>query len=218
MIEEVLKRVFPIEYGREPNTIVVPIERKNFPFAIGDEKACRECHALPSRVDRMGCSEEVLKVDNNGANIAVVHLEKYMKQFAGTAIGDNQCCDYLMTDSGKGHNKIVFCELCCYDERYVEKKQAKARQQMERALEALIQEPQMTVLMLTYPQKVHLFAWRDYNAPDRPVVPSRGDARANMQVFGVTASSMASKTSVRHMVMDHDFKMVKIKYPSTYLW
>ena len=218
MIEEVLKTVLPLEYGMDPSSIKVPIERKDSSFAIGDEKACRECHATPLRADRIGCNKEVLKVNNNGQDIAVVHLEEYMKQFAGTAIGEEQCCDYLMTDSGREHDKIVFCELCCYNEKYVERKHAKARQQMERALESLIKEPQMKVQILTYPKKEYLFAWRDYNASDAPVEPSRGDVRANMLVFENTVSNMASQATSQHMVMGHDFKMMRIKYPSIYLW
>lgn len=216
MIESILRTIYPQGLRMPYTAVSVPMKRENTSFAIGDSKSCKECHALPSRVNRMDCNEEVLKIDNNGIEIAVVHLEEYMAQFGKAGVGE--CCDYLLTDSGMAHNKIVFCELCCYDEKYITKKRAKARQQMGNALEVLIKELDTAVLLLTYPHKVHLFAWRDYNVPDKPVVPVRGNVRANMQVFGSVVSNMATQTTSHHVVMNHAFTFMQVKYPSVYSW
>jgi len=58
---------------------------------------------------------------------------------------------------------------CCYSEAFVEPntgkypqgKRAKARQQMERSIDALINQHVTAVNLLTYHEKVCLFAWRE---------------------------------------------------------
>jgi hypothetical protein len=226
MIEFILSNTFPLFYGLNPRDIRVPIYRVNTPFTEEDRKSCERCHQLPKRAYRKGCNEEILRVNNNGKEIAVVRFEEYIGQFEGTSSNIKDRCDLLMTESGVDHEKIVFCDLCCYEEKYVEPntgiysegKRAKARKQMTKSIEVLIQESLTAVNLLTYPQKVCLFAWRDYDVPDLPVLASRGDARANMQVFGSVVSNMTSQTTSHRSIMGHGFTFIQVKYPSIYQW
>ena len=221
MIESLLKYAFPVEYGLPSGSVNVPICRHNTSFAESDEMACNQCHA--NRSSRSDCNEEILKVDTNGVEVAVVRFEKYIEQFIGTNANIADRCDLILTESGMAHNKIVFCDLCCYEEKYVEPnkgkypmgKRAKARQQMERSIDVLLKESTTAVNLLTYPEKVCLFAWRDYDVPDTPVAGVHGNARSNVQVFSSVRSNMASQTTQR---MEHGFTFVQVKYPSPYNW
>jgi len=223
MIENILGQIFPTEYGVNPASIHVPIVRRNAPFSVSDPKACVPCQANPQRAYRAGCNHEILRVNNNGEEIAVVSYEQYIAQY-GQNIGER--CDLLMTDSGMERRKIVFCDLCCYSEAFVESntgrypqgKRAKARQQMERSIDALINQYVTAVNLLTYHEKVCLFAWRDYDVPDVPVMATRGNARSNVQAFGSTVSNMATTTTTHHQKVGHDFTFMQVKYPTEYNW
>lgn len=228
MIEVILGQMFPIEHGLSPDAVRVPVTRYNAPFTQSDPNACEPCQANPERADRAGCSREILKVDNNGTEIAVVNFEQYINQFEGKGVNAGERCDLLMSDSGNARQKIVFCDLCCYEEKYVEPndgnrypegKRAKARRQMERALDQLVCEPTTTAVnLLTYHEKICLFAWRDYDVPDVPITPRRGDARANVQVFSSTVSNLATVTTSHHQRVGHDFTFMQVKYPTEYNW
>ena len=177
MIENILGQIFPVEYGVTPASIHVPIVWHNAPFSVSDPNACDPCQANPQRAYRAGCNHEILRVNNNGEEIALVSYEQYITQY-GQNIGER--CDLLMTDSGMERRKIVFCDLCCYSEalvepntgKYPQGKRAKARQQMERSIDTLIHQHVTAVNLLTYHEKVCLFAWRDYDVPDVPVMLS----------------------------------------------
>lgn len=226
MIESVLALIFPIEYGINPASIQVPIVRHNAPFSVSDTKACEPCQANPQRAYRAGCNHEILKVNNNGEEIAIVSYERYIAQYDQRGKDMGERCDLLMTNSGMEQKKIVFCDLCCYSEKYVEPntgrypqgKRAKARQQMERSIDVLINKHNTSAFLLTYHEKICLFAWRDYNVPDVPVMATRGNARSNVQAFGSTISNMATTTTTHHQKVGHDFTFMQVKYPTAYNW
>lgn len=226
MIQTLLTNIFPVFYGKPINSITVPMSRLNAPFFLSDNKACTQCQGNPQRGNRANCNQEVLKVNNNGANIAVVEFEKYISQFQGTSANIEDRCDIIMTESGMSHNKIVFCDLTCSSEIYVNPntgrypmgKRAKARQQMEKSIDVLIEESTTAVNILTYPEKVCLFAWRDYDVPDTHVSAMHKDARSNVQVFGSSISNLATQTTTHHQRMGHNFTFMQVKYPSVYIW
>lgn len=225
MIESILKDAFPLQYGLA-GSVNVPIKRHLTPFVYSDERSCVSCRVNPDREYRMNCNKQILKVNNNRTEIAVVEFEKYIIQFENTSANVKDRCDLLMSDGGMGHNKIVFCELCCYKEKFIEAndgkyplgKRAKARQQMERSIEVLLEESTTAVNLLTYPEKVCLFAWRDHDVPDTHVAAQRRDARANVQVFGASISNLASQTTTHQQRMGHNFTFMQVKYPSVYNW
>lgn len=131
MIESILKNVFPLHYGKNPQDINVPIYRISVPFSETDAQSCKK--------------------------------------------------------------------MC-------------------KSIEVLIRESVTAVNILTYPERVCLFAWRDYDIPATPVLASRGDARANMQVFGSIVSNMTAQTTSHHNIMGHGFTFMQVKYPSEYKW
>lgn len=228
MIREILGKIFPAEYGLSTDVIAVSIETHGAPFSLSDDKACDNCQSNPARVNRRGCNREVLKVNNHGETIDVVNYEQYISQYErlGKAVGER--CDIVMADSGMSRRKIVFCDLCCYSEKFVEPnegnsypqgKRAKVYQQMERSIETLIQVSTTAVNLLTYREKICLFAWRDYDIPDMPSVATRGNAQSNVLVFGsTTASGLATLTISHERRMGHDFIFKQVKYPSVYNW
>lgn len=227
MIQKILKYAFPTEYCIDTSIVTVPISTYNSPFYLSDSNSCVQCKANHLRANRSSCNEDILRVDNNGNAIDVVDFETYIQQFDGTAANVHDRCDRIMADSGYGHNKIVFCDLCCYEEKFVEPneaarypegKRAKARKQMERSIDVLIQESVTAVNLLTYPQKVCLFAWREYGIPDTPVRAERGKVLDNMRAMLTTASNMAALTTSHHQKAGHGFTFMQIKYPSTYVW
>lgn len=227
MIEEILGRIFPIAHGLDPASIHVPIARYTVPFTETDPKSCNPCQTNPNRANRAGCNREILRVNNNGEEIAVVDFEQFVAQIKSAGMNVGEHCGLILTDSGMDKRKIAFCDLCCYEEKYIEPnsgneypqgKRAKARQQMERTIENLIQDSTTAVNLLTYHEKVCMFAWRDYDVPDVPVIATRRDARSNVQVFGSVASNMASTTTSLQQKAGYDFTFIQVKYPTTYNW
>ena len=223
MIENMLKDVFPNAFTHKPETINVHIDKKNAPFTMTDNRACGRCHEL--RPERENCNGEILKVNNNGHEIAVVDWEGYVGQFGRATEGVSRC-DLLMTESGVGHDKIVFCDLCCYEERYVEPhddsegKRAYAMNQMDESIEFILRNDNSVIkeYVLTFPEKICLFAWRDYDSPDGPVEAVRGDAMANVSAFLTTEARLTNRKTTHQSVMGHDFIFMQIKYPSEYDW
>ena len=209
MIEQILRKGFPNAFTRNPETIDVSVDRKNAPFSLSDNHACNRCHEL--RPERKDCNEEMLKVNNNGHEIAVVNLEEYVGQFGKLTDGKGRC-DYLMTESGEGHDKIVFCDLCCYDERHVEKKRKHVRKQMKDAMEFLMRETITAEFVTTCPERICLLAWRDSTIPDE----SR-KAEASMMPF-LTVPSSKGRTMLTLGIVEHDFTFIQIKYPTEFVW
>lgn len=223
MIVDYLKYDFPCEVAAVGFDVNVPLEMRHGVFALSDAKSCADCKR--KRPSRAGCDENVLKVDSRSAEIVVVQFEEYLGQFK--SLNSEARCDLLMAESREEGNKVVFCDLCCYDEKYVEpnagkypeEKRAKARQQMRQSVELLCRADNVTkIRLLTYPEKVCLFAWRDPNIPDKPAVPKPRDARANMQVFGSVVSNMTAQATTHRQIMAHGFTFMQIKYPSSYIW
>ena len=227
MIKNILKNSFPVEYGLNYNQVLIPVETKHEPFELSDNKACLNCYRNPSRADRVNCNRSILKVNNNGSAIDVVNFENYIQQFEHTNANIQDRCDIIMTDHGMAHEKIVFCDLCCCEEKYVEPnngnaypegKRAKARQQMVKSIDVLIQESVTAVNLLTYPEKICLFAWRDYSMPNKPIKATRGNPINNMQALLTSACTMATQTTYHYQQLGYGFKFIQIKYPSTYNW
>ena len=80
MIENILGQIFPVEYGVTHASIHVPIVRHNAPFSVADPNACDPCQANPQQAYRAGCNHEILRVNNNGEEIALVSYEQYITQ------------------------------------------------------------------------------------------------------------------------------------------
>ena len=89
---------------------------------------------------------------------------------------------------------------------------------MEKSMDCLLlQEPLLKNFIVTFPEKVYLFGWRDYDVPDN-TTPMRGNALRNMQAFIKTPSSKSKTLSTQVKVLDHGFNFVQVKYPTVYQW
>lgn len=233
MIEFFLKNTFPNYYGIDSDRVNVPIERVQYPFTKVDSKACVDAANIQYNEDSVfnkyrevcsTCDKVVLNVDNKGHEITIVEFENYINSLPITHITDSRC-DIIMTD-GEPHNKVVFCDLCCYDEKYIgpnsgchpEGKRAFARKQMEKSIEMFMDIDALNQYILTYPDKVCLFAYRAYNAIQQPVIAQRGNVEDNMQAMMVTPSAVSGCIVTESKVMNHNFTFVQNKYPNVYNW
>ena len=220
MIREILKEYFPIESGLGDNQIDVNIETKNATFSLSDEKACSSCNINGK------CNKEVLIVNNNAQNIDVVDFETYITKnyFAQ----QTKVCDKILADKGGNRRKIMFCELTCMKEQWVEPntgkypqgKRARAREQMNKSIELLLEKTVTSVNILTFTEKICLFAWRDPNVPNdiSDILPERKNVRSNMLAMMKIPSNMATQTTTHHEKMNAGFQFMQIKYPREYNW
>lgn len=237
MIDHFLKETLPRHYNANPDDIEIPMVVQNHPFTCVDNKACREAESTGE--DKKGvfnkykniclnCDKVVLTVDNNGQSVRVVNFEEYIKQLPAKATSNKGRCDLLMSD-GIPHNKIVFCDLCCYDEKYIEPhdnirmsegKRAKARKQMEDSIEFFMQVDNSLIsqYILTFPKKVCLFAYKSYDSVQQPTRPQRGNVETSMQAMLTTPSSMSGQVITENKIMDYKFTFVQNKYPNVYTW
>lgn len=230
MIEYFLKNTLPSYYNLNPNDIIVPVEiRDDLSFSYVDEKACNEARATD--FDKKGifnkyenvcldCDKVVLTIINNDRrNISVFKFEEYVKQLPEKVTFHKERCDLLMSD-GVSHDKIVFCDLCCYDEKYVEGKRAKARKQMEESIELFLQVDNSVVTqhILTYPERVCLFAYRSYDSIQHPTKAQRGNVETSMQAMLTTPSSISGQVITENQIMKHKFVFIHNKYPNAYNW
>ena len=233
MIESFLKQTLPQHFGINPNNVSVPITYKNSPFTEVDEKACADAESIQYKNESVfnkfnkicsKCDHVVLYVDNRGQKISVVEFEKYLDDLPKKITNANRC-DLIMTD-GVSHNKIVFCDLCCYDERYIgpnegshpEGKRAFARNQMAESVKMFMNIHLLDQYILTYPEKICLFAYRSYLPVQKAVKAERGNAEANMQAMFTTASTVSGQITIDDERMNHGFKFVQNQYPAFYNW
>lgn len=234
MIEFLLKQRLPQHYGVNPDAVSVSVVHKNAPFTQVDTKACDEAASreyLEGMFNKLesicrSCDHVVLNVDNNGNDITIVEFERYVNSLPERIIDGQKRCDLLMTD-GVPHRKIVFCDLCCYDDFYIgpnggvhpEGKRAEARKKMQDSVEMLLGIELLDQFILTFPEKVCLFAYRSYSTA-RPSIAQRGrnNTEINMQAMLTTPSSVSGRIVTENMVMNHRFVFVQNKYPTLYQW
>ena len=226
MIIQLLQEYLPNNYGMNPNRVSVPAFIKTEPFTLTDNKACIDCHRQPNRTNRNDCNEEMLKVENNGQEVTVVHFEIYISQFDRTPANIHERCDYLLVDNTENHRKIVFCDLTCSDSKWVEPnkgeypegKRAKAKQQMLASIKALLNIPLLDTTILTFTERICLFGWREYGVPKVPVIAKRNHVIHNMEAFMTTPSSMANQLNQKKEILGHGFSFIQQKYPAVYHW
>lgn len=222
MIDRLLQVHYPREYGIDPKGVVVDVTTHAGLVELADPKACDDCQEL--RPQRAQCDRVNLRMDTSAKSIEIVDFEKYISQFDGTAAAMKDRCDYLFVDASPEHTKIAFCDLTCSEEKYVNPndgkypmgKRAKAAEQMKKSLERLLQEPLMAHYILTFPDKVCLFGWRDYSVED--VTPQRGNAARNMLAFMNTPSAKSGTLTKDVPVIGNHFSFVQVKYPAVYQW
>jgi hypothetical protein len=223
MIKQILKETFSLKENSKPKEINVDIEEKTVPFVLSDTKSCSICQGNPKNKDRSDCNREILKINNNGIKLNIVNYEKYINQFNL----DTNKCDYIITESGKIHEKIVFCELTCSNEVYVEPnegiypegKRARARKQLTESLKHFVLQQKITEqYLLTFPKKICIFGWRDYEAIKNTIDNEINRNLENMQIFKTMSNLISNDIQISEEIMDYGFKFIQIKYPTEYNW
>ncbi len=223
MIKQILKDAFSLKENSKPKEIVVEIEEKDVPFVLSDANSCNICQGNSIIKDRTNCNREILKINNNNIKLSVVNYEKYINQFRI----DTSKCDYIITECGMSHDKIVFCELTCSDEVYVEPnkgiypegKRAKARKQLTESLKHFVLQQKIAEqYLLTFPEKICLFGWRDYDTANNSTGTAIKRNLENMQIFRTMSNLISNEIQISEDVMDFGFKFIQIKYPSEYNW
>lgn len=229
MIRQILQNNYPDLYGIPKENIHVDVCQYNGIVKLCDEKACEECQK--NRPERSECNKITLIVDASIAPVDIINFESYAKQFDGTAAALKDRCDYLLVDATAAHDKIAFCDLTCSEEKYVTPnkgkyplgKRAKAVKQMKSSLESLLRNDFLAQNLLTFPRKICLFGWRDYDGLPVEINSSSRTPLNSMRTFMTTPSAKSGRlsTDVRFKFANsigHDFTFVQVKYPQVYLW
>ena len=134
MIDSRLKKDLPKAYGLLRSNVQLSYFQKNGTFELKDNVACKRCKSRFA--NRNNCNETVTKVNAPHHSITVVDHENYINQFNGTDFGKGETCDFMLFDTN--NSKVIFCELGCYSEKHIEKKQNKSRQQLRNSLERFL--------------------------------------------------------------------------------
>ena len=158
--------------------------------------------------------------------VSVLNFEEYITQFSHTQLDVTKRCDYLLFDDSNHHQKIAFCDLTCSESKWVEKnngfcpegKRAYATYQMKQSIECLLNEPLLSVDLLTFIEKVCIFGWREYNVPEAATAPQRKSFTSNLEAFLTTPSNMAKILKTDTKCLGHHFIFVQVKYPTVYPW
>ena len=90
---------------------------------------------------------------------------------------------------------------------------------MEDSVEMILGIDLLDHFILTFPEKVCLFAYRSYSTA-KPTTAKRGgnNAEINMQAMLTTPSSVSGQIVKENNVSNHHFTFVQNKYPAIYKW
>jgi len=215
MIETLLKEDLPQAYGLTRTHVTLDYNYKTGTFELGDQVACQNCkQKFP---ERNGCNEKTMKVDAAGSTITLVEYEEYMNQFNGKNYANGGRCDLLMFDTD--NHKVIFCDLGCYSEEHVEKKQKKSHQQVCDSLARFLRKPCGKTFIDQFSEKVLIFGRRDPAVNPHTVHdPIRGNARRNIQAFLTTPFSKPKYAVSTEVVDGVNVDFVIVNYPEPYDW
>lgn len=215
MIETLLKEDLPHAYGLTRPNVTLSYSDITGTFELGDPVACRRCkQKFPKR---NGCNEKTMKVDAAGNTITVVEYENYINQFNGRNYANGGRCDLMMFDAN--NHKVIFCDLGCYSEEHVEKKQIKSHQQVCDSLARFLRKPCGKTFIDQFNEKVLIFGRRDPAVdPNAVYVPMRGNVKENMQAFLKNPISMPKYIVSSEIVEGVNISFVIVNYPETYIW
>ena len=216
MIDTLLKQDLPHAYGLQRLNVLLSYRQETGIFELGDQVACTSCKTkFP---DRNACIEKVLKVHAADTAITIVNHEDYIKQFNGSQFAIGGTCDLLMFDSDN-QRKVVFCDLGCYSDKYVEKKQKESHKQASNSMSRFLKQPCGQSFINQFSEKILMFGRRDPNInPETTPTPIRGNVIGNMQSFIVTPFSKP-KYAVSHEVVEGiDVSFIVVNYPEPYIW
>lgn len=216
MIDTLLKTDLPRAYGLMRTNVRLTHRQASRTFELGDPVACTDCkRRFP---ERENCNERVMKIDAGDCTITVVEHEAYISQFNGTQFGKGERCDFMMFDADR-LRKVVFCDLGCYSEEHVEKKQRKSHKQMCDSLMRLMNRECGRSFINRFEEKVLIFGRRDRAVnPDNAPTPVRGNVRENMQAFLTNPFSKPKFAVSSEVVEGVSVSFIIVNYPEPYIW
>lgn len=216
MIDALLKHDLPHAYGLQRSNVLLTHRQETGIIELGDQVACKSCKMTFS--DRNACNETVIKIDAADETITIVNHEDYIKQFNGKPFATGGTCDLLMFD-GDNHKKVVFCDLGCYSEKYVVKKQKDSHKQVSNSISRFLKQPCGRSFIHQFSEKILMFGRRDPNInPEKTPLPARGDVIGSMRSFIVTPFSK-SKYAISHEVVEGvDVSFIIVNFPEPYIW
>lgn len=187
------------------------------PFSLYDEEACNQCPVFK----KINCAnQEIVQVNCGDVPVEVINIEEIIKSFSNNA----SSCDFLMTEENSLiRNQLVFCELTCSQEKYVDPytndkgkqigKRAKAENQLKKSVISIMNlSDDCRNYIVEFPKRVCLFAWKD------TLSNTEKNVKDNMQIFIKTPSSMAKTLTKHESILDCDFTFVEIRYPTIFNW
>jgi hypothetical protein len=71
---------------------------------------------------------------------------------------------------------------------------------------------------LTFPKKICIFGWRDYEAIKNTIDNEINRNLENMQIFKTMSNLISNDIQISEEIMDYGFKFIQIKYPTEYNW
>lgn len=215
MIETLLKEDLPQAYGLTRAHVTLNYNYKTETFELGDQVACHSCkQKFP---ERGGCNEKAMKVDAAGNTITLVEYEEYINQFNGKNYANGGRCDLMMFDAD--NHKIIFCDLGCYSEDHVEKKQKKSHQQVCDSLKRFLEKDCGRTFIEEFSEKVLVFGRRDPAIdPQAVYTPFRGNVKGNMRAFLKNPISMTKYAVSTEVVEGVNVSFIIVNYPETYVW
>ncbi len=208
-----LKTELPQNYGITRPNIRLNTRIASGRIEEGDYVSCKSCK-------RETCNQKIMIVDAENYNITIVEHEDYVCQFNGKVFANGGRCDYLLFDDRL--HKLVFCELGCYSEEYVEKKKAVAHKQVTESLQRLLDKPSGVNVVSSFRERQLVFFRRDPNLQSQ-TFPARGDVSRNFQAFINNPATTSAYLEADEKVKDCygnsiDVKFVIVNYPSPYRW
>lgn len=215
MIDNLLKNDLPRAYGiQRPNVQLIYYQRTDA-FELGDNVACAQCKENYTNND---CNEKVIKINARDYTITIVNHEDYINQFNGKQFAKGRRCDYMMVDADT-HRKIVFCDLGCYSEKYVLKKQRDVQRQLRDSFKRFLDKPCGENFINQFVEKILIFGRRDRAINfDVSPTPASGNIKGNMQAFLTNPLSKSKYAESEVTINDTKVRFLIINYPEPYIW
>lgn len=216
MIDNLLKNTLLEDYGiTRRSNITLTTHTVTGIFQKCDPAACSSCKAKIA--DRANCDEMVMTINAGNNNLIIVEHEEYVKQFEGRKIATGGRCDLLICDDTYS-NKIMFCELGCYVEKYFDQKKAKAHKQTSDSITRLLKSSSGSTFVNQFKEKELVFFRRDPAIKDSFIMPQRGETAHNMQAFNTTPAASSAYIVSDEKINEIPVKFIIVNYPNTYNW
>lgn len=124
----------------------------------------------------------------------------------------------MMFDAGT-HRKVILCDLGCYSQEHVEKKQVKSRQQVYDSIGRFLRQQCGKDFLNLFAEKILIFGRRDpaLNSDTTPI-PASGNVKGNMQAFLTNPFSKSKFAESKETIDDTNVIFLIVNYPEPYIW